>query len=63
MTKGCDTAQVRSGEPGRHAVYLQSAVQRLESRGLKKLRPHYCPRSHGASDVVGTYARTRKECE
>ena len=28
MAQGCAAAQVRSGERGRHAVYLESAVQR-----------------------------------
>jgi hypothetical protein len=28
MAKGCAAAQVRSGERGRHAVYLESAVRR-----------------------------------
>eukprot|EP00966_Prymnesium_polylepis_P239936 5548270-Prymnesium_polylepis.1 len=37
MAKGCDAAQVRSGECGRHAVNLQSAVQRFW-RGLQNAK-------------------------
>eukprot|EP00966_Prymnesium_polylepis_P290184 6703465-Prymnesium_polylepis.1 len=36
MAQGCAAALVRSGERGRHALYLQSAVQRLER--TQKLR-------------------------
>eukprot|EP00966_Prymnesium_polylepis_P016162 373237-Prymnesium_polylepis.1 len=51
MAQGCAAAEVRSGERGRHSVYLESAVQRT------------CETPKGAVTVLSQMPRGLRHCE